>query len=219
MDDKGEHVVVMLPLPVAVERGASAAVERAERLGAALGRIKAVMQPAVLAELRRELAVQRRLCDSLEAIADALPDNLDHQHTLHVARSIGSIVRRAHAFEETTIFPLLDRSFRNRPQLAATLERLHFEHWEDESFAEELAEKLIDYVKAAAARPGPLAPRCAASVPRVGVFGTIVSGPLSISADPVAEALGYMLRGFFEGLRRHIAFEEEHLLPLLGEIG
>ncbi|WP_158215740.1 hemerythrin domain-containing protein [Notoacmeibacter marinus] len=30
-----------------------------------------------------------------------------------------------------------------------------------------------------------------------------------------AEALGYMLRGFFEGLRRHLAFERDHLIPIL----
>lgn len=29
------------------------------------------------------------------------------------------------------------------------------------------------------------------------------------------EALGFMLRGFFEGQRRHIAFEREHILPSL----
>lgn len=29
------------------------------------------------------------------------------------------------------------------------------------------------------------------------------------------EALGFMLRAFFESLRRHIAFEREHLLPEL----
>ncbi|MCP4317040.1 MAG: hemerythrin domain-containing protein [Hyphomicrobiales bacterium] len=29
------------------------------------------------------------------------------------------------------------------------------------------------------------------------------------------EAIGYMLRGFFEALRRHIAFEHEHLLRLM----
>ena len=33
--------------------------------------------------------------------------------------------------------------------------------------------------------------------------------------DPDAETFGYMLRGFFMGLRRHIAFEREHLLPIL----
>lgn len=31
------------------------------------------------------------------------------------------------------------------------------------------------------------------------------------------EAVGYMLRGFFEGLRRHIAFERDHLLRNLPE--
>ncbi len=31
-----------------------------------------------------------------------------------------------------------------------------------------------------------------------------------------AEATGFMLRGFFESLRRHIAFEREHILPVIG---
>lgn len=31
-----------------------------------------------------------------------------------------------------------------------------------------------------------------------------------------AEALGFMLRGLFETMRRHIAFEREHILPLIG---
>jgi hypothetical protein len=31
-----------------------------------------------------------------------------------------------------------------------------------------------------------------------------------------AEAVGFMLRGFFESLRRHIAFEREHVLPKIG---
>ena len=34
---------------------------------------------------------------------------------------------------------------------------------------------------------------------------------------PTPDAFGYMLRGFFEGLRRHIAFEQEIIVPLLGE--
>lgn len=41
---------------------------------------------------------------------------------------------------------------------------------------------------------------------------------LAFAKSPEAsnpEALGYMLRGFFEGLRRHIAFEREHVLPIL----
>lgn len=31
------------------------------------------------------------------------------------------------------------------------------------------------------------------------------------------EAFGYMLRAFFEALRRHIAFERDHLLPTLAD--
>ncbi|MDG4853713.1 MULTISPECIES: hemerythrin domain-containing protein [unclassified Mesorhizobium] len=31
-----------------------------------------------------------------------------------------------------------------------------------------------------------------------------------------AEAVGFMLRGFFESMRRHIAFEREHILPRIG---
>lgn len=31
-----------------------------------------------------------------------------------------------------------------------------------------------------------------------------------------AEAVGFMLRGLFESLRRHIAFEREHVLPMIG---
>lgn len=30
-----------------------------------------------------------------------------------------------------------------------------------------------------------------------------------------ADAVGYMLRGFFQGVRRHVAFEKEILVPLL----
>ncbi|TGW06363.1 hemerythrin domain-containing protein, partial [Mesorhizobium sp. M2D.F.Ca.ET.145.01.1.1] len=31
-----------------------------------------------------------------------------------------------------------------------------------------------------------------------------------------AEAVGFMLRGFFESVRRHVAFEREHVLPMIG---
>ncbi|MES0029422.1 hemerythrin domain-containing protein [Mesorhizobium sp. M0074] len=32
------------------------------------------------------------------------------------------------------------------------------------------------------------------------------------------EAVGFMLRGLFESLRRHIAFEREHVLPMIGVV-
>ncbi|MCX8999784.1 hemerythrin domain-containing protein [Rhizobiaceae bacterium BDR2-2] len=40
---------------------------------------------------------------------------------------------------------------------------------------------------------------------------------LGAGAPVNMEAVGYMLRGFFEGLRRHIAFERDHLLRNLPE--
>ncbi|GHA18651.1 hypothetical protein GCM10007989_12450 [Devosia pacifica] len=36
-------------------------------------------------------------------------------------------------------------------------------------------------------------------------------------AFPTPDALGYMLRGFISGLRRHLAFEQDVLVPLLRE--
>ncbi len=34
-----------------------------------------------------------------------------------------------------------------------------------------------------------------------------------------ADAAGFMLRGFFESMRRHIAFEQQMLVPLLKLVG
>lgn len=47
----------------------------------------------------------------------------------------------------------------------------------------------------------------------------IVDALEELASDQLAniDKLSYMLRGFFEGLRRHIAFEQEHLLPLLAK--
>ncbi len=123
------------------------------------------------------------LCDQLEALADQLPDATDVQRCLTLSRSILPMIKRAHEFEEHTVFPGLLQAARNQPGLDQSIQRLHFEHWEDESFAEELADALHEFA--------------------IG------------SRRANTESLSYMLRGFFEGLRRHIAFETEHLLPIL----
>ena len=128
-------------------------------------------------------AVQSDLCAQLEELADSLPDNVDSQLCLYIARSLGPIVHQAHDFEESVLFPLLEAHAAGDAELEATLERLRFEHWEDESFAGEVADGLAGFVTA--------------------------------PQDSNVESLAYMLRGFFEGLRRHIAFEREHLLPML----
>lgn len=130
---------------------------------------------------------QLALCDTLEEIADSLPDNIDRQVCVHTARVIGPIIDRAHRMEEDVIFPALEPFGVLVIDLKATLERLRIEHAGDESFAEELVEVLMSYG----------------------------------AGNPVhnAEATGYMLRGFFESLRRHIAFESELLGPILLQLG
>lgn len=137
----------------------------------------------IVETLRRYHAHQMQLCKELEVIADALPDNVDNQACLYAARTIYPEIKRGHDFEEEVLFPLARRIDSGNVQLASTLERLRYEHWEDESFAEEVTEALRSFV----------------------------TEPENRNTDKLA----YMLRGFFEGLRRHIAFEREHLIPML----
>lgn len=137
----------------------------------------------VARELGAHHAVQHELCDQLENVADTLPARAEIQTLLHLARVICPIVNRAHSFEETVLFPAVLKIEGRAHPLSGTLERLRFEHLEDESFAAELAEALLSFAL----------------------------DDRKISA----ETLAYMLRGFFEGVRRHIAFEKEHILPLV----
>ncbi|HEV7416891.1 hemerythrin domain-containing protein [Tianweitania sediminis] len=123
------------------------------------------------------------LCRELEAIADSLPDAVDRQQCLQVARSVCRTVADAQKVEETMLFPALERLSSTLTTMPATLERLRFEHYEDMCFAEELQETLL----------------------------ALGRGDRGLSP----EAIGYMLRGFFESVRRHVAFERELLTPLL----
>ncbi len=127
--------------------------------------------------------VQSDLCAQLEELADSLPDHVDTQMCVYISRRLCKIIRQSHEFEESVLFPLLESHSRGNGKLEATLERLRFEHWEDEAFAHEVADGLNGFV----------------------------TQPESANV----ESLAYMLRGFFEGLRRHIAFEREHILPML----
>ena len=140
-----------------------------------------------LGELRRKLqshhAVKSSLCTALERIADKLPDEADMLICRYVAKSITSVVRRAHEFEENELFPALQAALPGNSLLQESLVKLSAEHTEDLSFAEEIED----------------------------VLTTFADDPHRVNA----ETLGYMLRGFFESLRRHVAFEREMLLPLL----
>lgn len=139
--------------------------------------------PELIALINQHHSNLLSLCESLENIANDLPRTANKQACLTLSRSIYPIVYEAHEFEENYLFPyLLDTKKQNEP-LVKSLDRLKFEHYEDETFAQEISEALHEFV----------------------------TGENTI----FAEKLAYMLRGFFEGVRRHLAFEKEHLLPLL----
>ena len=123
------------------------------------------------------------LCRRLERIADSLPDEVTPAECLAASRTVFATVKRAHQYEEETLFPLFREINSKNPQMAMTIERLQFEQGEDESYAEEVAEGLKRFATEENSR------------------------------NP--DTLAYMLRGFFEGMRRHVAFETDHLMPLL----
>ncbi|THV25044.1 hemerythrin domain-containing protein [Peteryoungia ipomoeae] len=131
-----------------------------------------------LAWLARAHNEQLSLCSELEDIADSLPAAINRQKCIYAAKALGPLIKGIHQFEESVVFPRLLADARS-DQMDATVERLKFEHCEDECFAEELTDALLK---------------------------------LGSGAPVNMEAVGYMLRGFFEGLRRHIAFEREFLL-------
>lgn len=134
-------------------------------------------------DLCRYMDQQLNLCQRLERVADSLPDTADEMECLHLARALLPLVKKAHDFEEQTVFPGLLRHPLATPALRESLERLRFEHLGDEDFANDLSLALRQFATA----------RESCNV----------------------ESLAWMLRGFFESLRRHIAFEKEHVLPLV----
>ncbi len=123
------------------------------------------------------------LCNALESIADDLPNFADPPRCLYIANTIHPIVRSAHEFEESTVFGVLLNTVGTKSGVSASLERLRYEHWEDQGYALEINEGLL--------------------------------AALSDRRTGSADHLGYMLRGFFGGMRRHIAFEVEYIRPIL----
>jgi hemerythrin-like domain-containing protein len=81
------------------------------------------------------------------------------------------------------VFPLLADRGEDLERIIQIIERLRFEHWEDEAYAIEVQEALGEFVRS----------------PR----------------NANIEGLSWMLRGFFESVRRHVAFERDYVLPLL----
>jgi iron-sulfur cluster repair protein YtfE (RIC family) len=128
---------------------------------------------------------QLALCNRLEAIADSLPDEIDRGVCAYTAKMLGPIMRGFHADEEGVVFTWVARLSGGDPSVHAALERLKYEHCEDECFAEELMEML----------------QCLAEAEKY----------------VNAETAGYMLRGFFTNLRRHVHLEQECLRGILAQ--
>lgn len=146
------------------------------------GRAKAIALPPCdtsMDWLHRAHSEQLALCNELEEIADSLPANINRQKCIYAAKALTPLIKGVHHYEETILFPWLEASAARGNAMSETLNRLRFEHCEDECFAEELTDALL----------------------KLGSGGEVNM-----------EAVGYMLRGFFEGLRRHIAFEREHIM-------
>lgn len=130
--------------------------------------------------LRNAHREQLALCKQLEEIADSLPDSINTQKCIFAAKVLEPMIKGVHTYEEKVFFPWLVANIPVSRDINPTVERLKFEHCEDECFSEELTDLLL----------------------RLGAGDKTVN----------YETAGYMLRGFFEGVRRHIAFEREHLL-------
>ena len=110
------------------------------------------------------------LCNQLEEIADSLPDRVDRQCCLEVARNVVLTTKHFHGVEARLVFPqLLDAADVSR---RAWIEELRLEQVGDEYKAEEVQQELQALGK-----------------------GRSVLAP---------EAIGYLLRGFFDGSRRHV---------------
>ena len=124
-----------------------------------------------------------KMCERLEKLADSLPNDYDSQECLSIAWQIYPMIMSAHKFEEEQLFPYFLTSGGCESGIDKSIERLRFEHWEDERSAEDVSMFLRE----------------------------LVQDPGQTNIDKIS----YVLRGFFEGLRRHIAFETEHLLPKL----
>lgn len=124
-----------------------------------------------------------QICRRLEVVADGLPDSVDIGDCNEMASTLYSKLKSAHEFEEAELFPLIAQQLTAIANISGVIERLRFEHWEDEAYATEVQDAL----------------------------GKFVKSPRSANI----EGLSWMLRGFFETVRRHVAFERDFVLPLL----
>jgi Hemerythrin HHE cation binding domain len=86
------------------------------------------------------------LCAELEDIADSLPDRFDAQAGLGTAQRLLATVKKSHDFEEATVYPALTERAGAAPDFVLVIDRLKYEHWGDEDFADEVFHQIRDFV-------------------------------------------------------------------------
>ena len=103
-----------------------------------------VVLEAGISSMAANHELKSAVCDALEDIADSLPNQVNRQQCLCLARAIFPIIRRAQTVEEETFFPQLLALQPHDKQLAKAVQRLKFEHIEDESYARDIADVLFE---------------------------------------------------------------------------
>jgi hemerythrin-like domain-containing protein len=98
--------------------------------------------PDALDIIEHEHRIQAELCDSLEHIADGLPNDVDCKLCLQVVHALRFEIPLHHRDEECALFPLIERRALPSDNIHDILARLALEHATDESFTSELLESL-----------------------------------------------------------------------------
>ena len=140
------------------------------------------MDEQLLQAFERVCEEQLALCEALENIADQLGAQPDRQKCLQMAEELDPVMQRAHAFEADVLFPLLASIANDDSQQTAVIARRYLEQLKMEHDDD------------------------------VGLVGEVVEALREFGQDnsPISsDAIGYMLRGLFVGLRRHLAYENQ----------
>ncbi len=92
--------------------------------------------------LYAEHELHKEFCDSMEEIADCLPNDVDRAKAGEAARVLRNELPLHHRIEETALFPLLIKYSAEDDNMAEIVDRLKEEHVIEAGFSEELIEVL-----------------------------------------------------------------------------
>lgn len=144
--------------------------------------------PDLLTALNICLVEQEKLCRDLEDLADSLPERLDTLGAAQLVERLRARLRQSHRLEEQRVFPLLLAAPHGR---YGDLRPVMDRLRAEHSENEDYAVDLEDLLAGLGRQP-------------------------LLRTD--AERLGYLLRGLFVSLRRHVAQDRDWICPLLREL-